>query len=96
MLQKGSRLHPFCTPQVDSTTSNAKERLGGSHEYKFDALGTTEGSISTSDSRNLWLYMLLKAVAPPYEGMVQPSSKSSAAASAMISTSPETATPNWP
>ena len=40
--------------------------------------------------------MLLKAFAPSYERMVQPSSKPSVAVNAIISTPPETATPYWP
>ena len=40
--------------------------------------------------------MLLKAFAPSYERMVQPSLKPSIAVSAITSTLPETATPHWP
>ena len=45
---------------------------------------------------NLWRLMLLKAFAPSYERMVQPSSKLSVAVSANISNPPETATPYSP
>ena len=40
--------------------------------------------------------MLLKAFAPSYRRMVQPSSKPRVAESAITSTPPETATPYWP
>ena len=46
-----------------------------------------------SAGRNLWRYTLLKVFASSYERMVQPSHKPSFAVSAIISTSPETATP---
>ena len=51
---------------------------------------------SASAGRNLWRYIPLKAFAPSYERMVQPSLKPSVAVSTIISTSPETATPYWP
>ena len=73
--------------RADSTTSkpppsSVSRSFGGSCAYKFDAYGTTEGTISASTGRNLWPYMLLKAFAPSYERMVQPSSKPSVAVSA--------------
>ena len=42
------------------------------------------GTISASAGRNLWRYIMLKAFAPSYERMVQPSSKPSVAVNAII------------
>ena len=65
--------------------------FGGSGAYRFDAWGTTEGTISASAGRKLWRYILLKAFAPSYGRMIQLSSKPNVALSAIISTPPETA-----
>ena len=67
LYQRGPRLHPCCTPRADST---ANRSLDGSRACKFDASGTTEGTISASASRNLWRYILVEAFAPSCERMV--------------------------